>query len=373
MNAISRVTLACTTLAALIVVAPAQDKPTPPWEILVTGDSLESMKVSIALHEKIDQSTPEGLAAAYCMLADDRAVVDDMEEAARNRWLELLHNALKPHEQKLLGTEAYEALVKSRRKDTKDRTFSFRREASKVSGVEKIDDRNVWVTCTQQSVITRRKAPEAKPETERTEEKMRLHTRKGDDGRWRIEGRQAWQISWDAIDEGEEEYVWEKSETVLWSLLYFEQQKPRQVSELGQSTPEAAASAVLNWLAPTRENFELGAAKKFLGVWSNELKALHTADYINACTESVKRNIAEAEARDTNKAARVIESVADGDNGTKVVKFKAQYEWSGAIELRLKQDGEVWKVVAAGYYEREGQGDAYKYVALADIYELAWR
>ncbi len=376
MRTISRVILASVAMAALIVMAQAQDKPKSPWEIVVSGDTLEAMKVSIALHEKVDQSTPEGVAAAYCMLADDRAAVKDMEAAARDRWNKLLYQAMKPHEQQLLSAEAFEALVKLRAKSGKDDTYSNRRAASKIAAVDKIDDQNVWVTCTQESIITRRKTPDADPETERNEEKMRLHVRKGNDGKWRIQSRQAWQVSWESIDEGEEEYVWEKSETVLWSLLYFEQLKPVPVAKLDQSTPESAARSLFEWLAPTKENFELGAAGKFLAVWSSELKALHTQDYIDSCTETAKRNAAESEARKADQGPRVVESVTEGEDGLKVVKIKQRYESLGAIELRLKQDGEVWKIVSGGYYERDWKSEdkeALRFVPVPDIYQLAWR
>ena len=73
---------------------------------------------------------------------------------------------------------------------------------------------------------------------------------------------------------------------------------------------------------------------------------------------------------------REIESTTDGEGGVKIVKFKPRDEWSGAVEVRLKQFEGAWKIVDAGYWQDnfDKAGNTVKeFVSEPDVYNLSWR
>jgi hypothetical protein len=57
------------------------------------------------------------------------------------------------------------------------------------------------------------------------------------------------------------------------------------------------------------------------------------------------------------------------------VRFKPRSEWSSPIEIRVRKDGDVWKVIEVGQLEAEWDMEGnttYNYRKADDIYSIRW-
>lgn len=368
----SRLSTLCAAVCLVSFATAAQDKPKAPWEWKVTGDTVETIKIDMVLHEKIDLSSPQALAASYAMLTDQRESIDEMQKAIDKRWQGMVNDHMKPLELQVMTESAREAMLKAVA-PVGGPSGATRRAATIVGEVEKTDESNSWVTCTQAIEQTQTDKKTGEVKTTKEEEKTRIHARKGADGNWRIEAIQEWAKDYEQSRRGKDVFKWTDSQTMLWFLIYMDHQEEAKIPALKQDTPEAAAAAVVDWLGPTKQKVEGSIFGQLANNWGKYIKSLHSDNLIARTTESIKANKSERPAED--KRARTVESITEGEGGVKKVKFKPAYEWTGSVEVHVQKVGDVWKAVAAGYYERDfaSGDDAFKFVAEPDFYQLSWR
>lgn len=373
MKPFSRVALACAVMAALLAVVQSQDKPKAPWEWKLTGDAIEALKIEITLHEKIDQSSPEALAASYAMLIDHRDPVHEMKGAVEARWVSLLEDHMQRLELQIMTESAREAML-SARSGSDESEYTFRQAAAKVGDVEKIDDSNSWVNLTRAVERQETNSDTGDVNTVKLEFKTRIHARKGADGLWRIEASQEWGKDWEKSYGREDVFAWSDTITLRWFLEYMEFQDDPKIPALKQDTPESAAASAVDWLGPTRRRIADSVESRLISAWGKHVLSLYSDTLIANTREAVKVSMEKEKAHFDPKGARKVESITDGENGIKKVKFKPSYEWSVSVEVHVQKVGDVWKAVAGGYYERDGAADEEsKFVAEPNFYQLSWR
>ena len=170
-------------------------------------------------------------------------------------------------------------------------------------------------------------------------------------------------------------YAWNDTITLRWFLEYMDNRNDAKVAALKQDTPEAAAASAVDWLGPTRRQIADSVEGRLISVWGKHVLSLYSDALIAKTREVVKASIEQEKAHSNRKGARTVESIMDGADGIKQVKFKPSYKGRGSVEVHVQKVGEVWKAVAAGYYERDWAADdeVYKFVAEPNFYQLSWR
>jgi len=356
-------------LALTAVAAQSQDAPAakPPYEWKAEGDTAETFKATMVVNQKVDQSTPRGVVAAYNGFTDSRDATRKADVVIRSAWQKALEKSLSAHEEKLLAKEAREALAKARAEDAKrDPSADRSSPATEVTAETKIDDNSVHVETLQKSIT---RAPDKTGELHESvwENKYRYTCAKGEDGKWRIAKIERHQRDWES---SEEKFVWKEDIGMLSFVYYSAMQKaPAEPAELKQDTAENAALSLYNALI-AREKFLSGRLEKVaLPLFKDAVEPLFTKEFIDSAKAEAEVESKRPEG-DAPKGVE-IDTVTDGENGQKIVKFKPAAEWYPPAQATLKQVEGKWQVVEAGKWENNGGIDTGpKYQAVPNIYNL---
>ena len=337
----------------------AQD-PAPPKKPLlnwkVSGETAEEFKAEFEFGGKIDQSTPEALVNTHSELCDNRSEHQESANTLMKAAYKLVNKSMDGVEKSLLTEE----LIKGLRETDEDRDSSYKRHASEITGQSDGPDGSKYVEVVQKSSF----------EDETSESKQRFKCVKGEDGKWRIDAVEAWEMDWSDWDgEGEPEYKWQSTMTMI---HWINMEKPKPIGpapELKQDTPENAAMALFSNVIERRAAWDTELQMRALKGWGELLGGLYT--------DAGRKAPGANEFPEREEAKREIDKVSDGEDGVKKVLFKKRYEWGEPVEIHIKKAGEAWQIVAAGYYEievdMEGEQRLGDFVPVTNLKELSWR
>lgn len=335
--------------------APAK-KPLLNWKI--TGDTAEEFKAEFEFGGKIDQSTPEALVNTHNQLCDNRSEHQESGEALMKAVFKLIDKSMDGVEKALLSEELLKGM---RAPEDDERSSRYKRHAAEITGQSDGPDGSKYVEVTQKMSY----------DDEVNENKQRFKCVKGDDGKWLIDGVEAWEMDWSDHDgEGEPPYKWQPTMTMVHWLTMEKSMPPiGPAPELKQDTPENAAMALFTSVLERRDAWDIELQGRALKVWVELLGSLYT-DAARKAPDGVRNPKPE-------EPKREIDKVTDGEDGVKKVLLKKRDQRSEPVEIHVKKSGEVWQVIGAGYYvieyDMEGEARPGEFVPVTNLKELAWR
>lgn len=336
-------------------------KPTYTWKS--EGDTVETFKTTLVVHQKVDQSTAKGAVEAFVGFTDWRDVTRKADTAASGHWKTLLYKALAPWEEKLLTANARQSLAKARDGEKAGGGMPMGMEPTKVGEETKAEDGTVLVETTQM-VAGNRVIREGEPKPKPTETKVRYTCVKGEDGKWKVNKREARQRDWTAQ---EEKWEW-KPETGPVTFYYVGMsKKAATAAEIKQDTPENAAMSVYTSLLAQRSVLETSVLEKGPAQLLLAIEALVTKDFI----AEAEKAAAEFAKMVPEGGKAEIDSTTDDKDGAKLVTFKPLGKYRPPARVTLKQVDGKWLVAEAGVVEQKGGPDApAEFRAMPDIYKL---
>jgi hypothetical protein len=134
-----------------------------------------------------------------------------------------------------------------------------------------------------------------------------------------------------------------------------------------QDTPQNAALALYRYLIPTNERLQLQTVQRAYTGLVEILEGLVTEDVIKQSKEPDEDLVDFLYKMHDLE----VESVTEGADGARHVKFKPVSEWASAFEVRVRKVGDVWKIYEAGRHRPKwsDSGDTtYEYEKLDNIY-----
>ncbi|MCA8913945.1 MAG: hypothetical protein KDB90_00935 [Planctomycetes bacterium] len=365
--------LALPLLVSAVMLAGAQETAKPPFEWKVSGDTVETFKLEFTAIKAIDQSSAKALIETWAAYTDNRESTSKSMDVVGEKWDAALAKSLRAHESKLLAEEFIKRRDAEKEGEEKGEvTYSSTRGEEKVTGESTDQKGTTWVETTQ-SVKVRQKDWQSGEWKETTEEsKSRYACVKGEDGKWRISRieQQRKQVDKD----GNVVMTWKEQGTMLDFMLFyrrqFENRKP--LPALKQDSPEAAAMSLFENLLPTRDELGNSIHSKGLKAWTDTLEGLFTKTYM----AGLDKKFEEWSKDGAEKPKREIDATGLGEDGVKNVRFKPRDEWTGAIEVRVKEIDGKWVIVDAGYWQDKMEKDGKvtkEFISEPDVYSLSWR
>ena len=352
-----------------------------PFEFKVSGDTVESFKAEFKLNAKVDQSTPEALVNSYCLLTDNRSEVSDAIEKTFDPVQDIVRKAEQPIRAKLFSEEVQKKVAEAEKPDEESSKDSeYGRNATEISNVSDGANGAKLVETVQvtwfmmESYNEETGEPTGEMEKQENKSKQRFTCSKGEDGNWRIDKVEA-KYSWGMKGTDEEESEWEPTSTIVHYMMMREAvEKPE---ELKQDTPENAALSMFNHLLRQRSAWQDEMQSRALSGWVEAIMPMFSEEGLKNPDEAKEGEEGEEEMFGEN-TKREVDFVSDDADGVKRVKFKASNEWMGAVEVYVKKDGEVWKIVKAGYYEMDydmdsGEMKETEFVEEYNLEMLNWR
>ncbi|MCL4731884.1 MAG: hypothetical protein KJ044_15810 [Planctomycetes bacterium] len=356
-------------LLAAAVAAQTATQPRPPYEWKPQGDSPETFKATLVVHQKVDQSTARGVVEAYCGFTDSRDTTRKADRVVRDAWNAVQWKALAPWEEKLLGKEARESLAKARKEETdRDPTKDRSAEPTTITGESEGENGAVLVE-TLQKTINRAPGKDGQINESVWESRLRFTCRKGDDGKWRIARIERRQRDWSKDDDNA--WVW-REETGMLSMIYslLALKAPAEPAEPAQDTPEKAALALYLCLLARETALQTRMLNLAIGPYRDVLEPLFAPELVDKA--KAEAEVEQKRSADSPRpASPEVDSVSDGKDGDKVVRLKPVTRWGGRVQMTLRAANGKWQVVEAGVLENVAgmdQGD--KYRALANVYDL---
>lgn len=364
----TRLLLGVAALALLAVAVQGQDAPAekPPYEWKFEGETADVFKATIVVNQKVDLSTPRGVVEAYSGFTDGRDITRKADSVVRAAWQAALNKSLAGWEEKLLSKEAREALAKARDEDSRDTGSDRTSTPTEIKAETKVDDNTVQVE-TYQKTINRAPGKDGQVNESVWENKLRYTCSKGEDGKWRIGKMERHQRDWSSE---EEKFVW-KEDIGMLSFLYFTlaAKPPAEAVEPKQDTAENAALSLYTGLIARSEALQGRLGTAAFPSFRDNLEPLFTKGFIDAA--KIEAEVEGKRPEGEKPAAAEVESVTDGENGTKVVKLKKFSDWSAPVQVTVKQVDGKWLVMEAGVIENVGGIDrGPQYRAIGNIYNL---
>lgn len=372
-------------VAASVSGQETEAKKPAPFEIKISGDSIENLKTEFKLNAKLDQSSPEALINSYCLLADNRSEVNDANEASFKKVQDILRKAEQPIRAKLFTEEMDKKVSEAKKPEADSDDSDYGAEPTEITKVSDGADGAKLVETLQKTWYMMESwdeetgEPTGKKEKQVNEQKQRFTCSKGEDGNWRIDTVESWQPdyeNWNGMEDPA--HKWTPTRTIIHWMM--EQEKPEKPAELKQDTPENAALSLFNHLLRQRETWNDEIQSRAIGGWVDALMPLFSEKGMKDPSEAEEEGEEDGEEEDMfgRNKKREIEFVSDDADGVKRVKFKKSSEWFGAVEVYVKKDGEVWKIVKTGYYETDWDMDTgdmkeTEFVEEYNLEMLAWR
>lgn len=366
-----------TTLPALLSVAlfavvaaggPPAVGPKPVFEFKCEGDTIETFKAELVVHEKVDTSSARGTVTACLGFIDNRDASQQAREAMREKVISLVTKALAPWEEKLLAAEVREALAKARKEDAERvRNNDWKTTASVITSETKQDDGSVLIESTQQTTHkVSDKTGKMNPILE--DRSYRFTCVKDEDGKWRISKLEELKVRRDH-ERKEISREWKEDHGILASAITIVSTKLDPAAEPKQDTPENAALSIFNSLLVAYRGFEMKAGAAMIGELLKQVEPLVTLEYWAGAKAAAAERADEFKKQ--ARTASGTEAATEGKDGAKIVKFKKSTEWRDDVQATVKQVGGKWVVVEAGVWENKGGIDTGpQYRAIADIYKL---
>ena len=189
-----------------------------------------------------------------------------------------------------------------------------------VTGEETDKNGTRWVATKQNIDIRQRQPKTGKWSESRQELKRRFACKLGNDGKWRIV----------KIQQGDGTN-WQDDYSMLFFILYAQKldAAAKSVPAAATDTAKGAAKSLFESLLARRAQLDNSVHAKGLDDWLKVLKPLFTSEYVKDQDEQAAAWIKQK----ATEKPREVESVNDGEGGTKVVKFKPRDQWTGAIEV----------------------------------------
>ena len=377
-----RITLGISAGVLLLVAASVSGQDTEakkplPFEFKVTGDTVETFKAEFKLNAKIDQSTPEGLINSYCLLADNRGEVSKAQETAFKPIPDIIRKAEQPIRARLFTEEMAKKVAETENPDDSENKSEYGQEATEILSVTDGKDGAKLVETVQKTWFmmegwdSETGEPTGKMEKQEREAKLRYTCSKGQDGNWRIDMVERQEQAWAGMDE-EPSFEWVATKTTIHWVM--ERAKAGKPDELKQDTPENAALSLFNHLLRQREAWNDEMHYRALRGWMDAIMTMFSEKGLKGPEKEEGEDDTELFG---TKVKREVEFVSDDADGVKRVKFKPSNEWFGAIEVYVKKEGEVWKIVKTGYYETdwdmEGNMKETDFVEEYNLDMLTWR
>lgn len=313
----------------------AQADTKPPFEWKTSGSSVEDFHMEFVTNHEADQTTAKGVVLAYAAFSDNRESTAKMMKQVGVKWDAAVRKSLGKYEKELLTDDAIRLITSHEDDPAAGAEDTIRTQrATKVTG-EVTDKAGITWVSTSQSVDTRQRKKGSDKWSSSTQELIRrFGCKKGTDGKWRIMKIE---------QNGQEDY------SMLLFILYAQKLEAaaKAVPEADTTTAKGAAKSLFESLLRRREKFDNTVHAKGLDDWLDALKPLFTEDYFNAQDDMAEQWVKQKPV----EAPREVESVKDGANDLKVVKFKPRDQWTGAIEIRVKKTDAGWRVVSACVYE----------------------
>jgi hypothetical protein len=370
-------TLTCVVLlAATAMIALGQERSSErPFEWRTSGETIEELKVEFKLNIELDQSSPDAVVTSYALLIDSRTATLAAERELNARTNELVAKAIAPIEAKLATAESLEAKAKHREQEQRDIVeMNYQSDGMRIIETEQTDDGAVFVVTAQKSTFRARAwdretgGATGDWEDREFENFTRFRCVKQADGKWYIDRLETRATDWAAMREaGDSEteiYTWNETDPGHVSWAQARNTPAFPVAELKQDTPENAALALFNHLIPTYLNHTNRTYASNRTEWAAAIKSISTDRLRNH--DAGKREMRE----------RTLLSVTDGEDGIKVVQFAASTNFRGPMELHLRKDGDVWKIVRGGTYTLkrvDGERVPDKFVEEPNLISLNWR
>jgi hypothetical protein len=368
-----RRTLACAVLlvaAATLVLA--QDAPEQAFEWRLSGDTVDTFKAEFKLHIELDQSSARAVVESYAQLTDSRHNNMPAERHLNHRANDLIAEATASIYDRLLTQEARDAREKDIEQSALDtEEMQYRAEATRILA-ENAGENGAILIETAQKATYRNRAWESETggmtgewQDQEHEEFLRYTCVRGSDGKWRIDRIETRRMDWAASREADEEvYSWTDMDPAIRAYMEARKTEPFTVAELKQDTPENAAMAVFSHLVPLHHNH------------LNRIYAESRVDWAKAISSLLTENLANREFSARELHPREVLSVEDGEDGLKLVQFNSRSEWRGPVEVQLRKDGDVWKIVRAGSYttrRENGERVIDRFVEEPRLLSLNWR
>jgi hypothetical protein len=359
-----RMIIFCLCLAGSFVAAEGSK---PPFEWKVSGETVDEFSLELVRNHTLDQSTAEATVLTYAAYTDNRESTARMMKQVGDKWEAAVMKSLRAHEEKLLTEDARKA-VEAARKEPETPVVTRTWHATEVLSSRPAGT-GVTVETSQRIDEKRREVGRDTPVETTREIKRRFHCGKHG-GAWRIS-----RIEQQVRDESGRGLTWQEDSGLLVFLLYARERNGKRpaIPAIRQDTPREAAMSLFDSLLPRRDALDDGVHGTGLDAWVEVLEPLFTEQHV----ERQRRQVKEWIEAGPEAAAREIESVkAPEGDGVTVVRFKPVDGLSGAVELRLKRVGEVWKVHAGGFYEPapDGKGGlTWQLTPEPDLYNLKWR
>lgn len=361
---LKRLSVLC--LFVFAATASAQGAEKPPFEWKVTGDTVDTFRMELVKHHTPDQATARATVLTYSAYTDNRESASEMMKQVGQKWEAAVMKTLAGHEEQLLTEKARKAL-KETRQDPEQPAVIRTYEATTVTG-ESAYPGGVRVETLQTMLEKRKEFGSNKWVEGKREIKRRFYCVLGD-GKWRIS-----KIEQEVKDEERKgAKTWQEDSGLLVFMLYAQERNRlrKEIPAARQATPREAAMSLFDCLLPRRDALDDGVHSTGFDEWVGVLQPLFTDSHVNRQKQMVEEWLKQQAA----PVKREVDTVTDGE-GVKIVKFKPVDEWSGAIELQLRQVGEAWKIDAAGVYEQalDGKGGiTWKLKPEPDLYALKWR
>lgn len=340
----------------------------PPYQFRAEGDTVESFKASLTVHQKVDQASARGTVEAWAGFSDGRDVTRNADAQVRQKWQAAVQKSLAPWEELLLTTEMRESLARFRAEEQaegpgKDRTTN----ATEVTSESSVDEKTAQVE-TLQKVVSRVPGKDGQVTEQAWEVRYRYTCSRGEDGKWRINKLERKQRDWEQPDK--EVWVW-KPEIGMLSIIYMmlAQAAPKAAVEPRQATAEEAARSLYESLIAREAEYGRKVSQIAFPLLRDQMEQLFTAEYLEAAKVAAELEVKREES--DAKTALEVDTVTDGEGGTKLVKFKPFARWSPPVQVAVKLVEGKWKIAEAGLWENKGGIDkGPQYRALPNVYKL---
>ena len=266
---------------------------------------------------------------------------------------ELVNEAEGPIRAKLFTDDARKKMQQADKPKSDARKIEYGKEATEIAEVTDHEDGRKLVETSQVAWYVGEvwDAEAEEMVTKRQEDKIRMRftCSKAESGDWQIDRVERWQFSKKASKGGARRISdWVAVPTALHNVT--PRETPPDPEPLKQDTPENAAHSLFDHLLRQRTIWKHELRSRALRGWIDALVPMFSEEGLK---DPIEEELAQLKKKAGDQPAREIEFTSDGVDGIKRVKFKRGDGWMGSVEVHLKQEDEVWKVIKAGYYRVE--------------------
>ncbi|MDC1141773.1 hypothetical protein OAU50_01655 [Planctomycetota bacterium] len=325
----------------------------------MSGDTIEDFKVTFSHPSLPDLTSARGAFDAWAAINDERKEFEIERRKLFYTWTDLGIKHLEPSEKALLHADCIADLNAER-----ERMAGYRKKAPSyyntpmtVKETKELEDGSI-------AFIAFYKEVSAAGDEEYVNFE-RITCKKCDDGKWRVN-----LVEHAGDDKLSETSEWYQSYGTLEMLYNYHGsvEATKSIPSLKQTDAEATVHSLFNHLCVKNWQLECLYNENVMGSYVKALESLCTKEW-----QDRLKKVAGYDKKHEARKPRTVMNTRDSEDGEIIVRLKPESDWNGPLDIHVKKDGDVWKIVSAWKIKLpKNEGGKESREQVKDIYSARW-